>query len=128
MRSIERGAVALAATYRRQQHLLPARRSSGDIESPFSGLVCAGQHIEVGDEIRDFLVAHLRLDEGRHNSPRLANGLSELRERQLAAGEIRAKGALTFTAMTVFALRGWSFPQCLARLGIAGRRSRAALD
>src|SRR5262245_4483835 len=127
-RSIQRGAVALTATYGGQQHFLSARRSSGDVESPFSRLACAGQRIEVGNEIRYFLVADLRLDKGGHDPPRLANGLSELRDRQLAAGEIRAEGALTFTAMTVFALRGWPFPQCLTRLGVAGRRSRATLD
>src|SRR5262245_50554845 len=127
-RSIEHGAVALAATYGRQQHFLSSRRSSRHIESPFSGLVRGRQRIEVSDKIGDFLVADLRLDERGHNSPRLADGLSELRDRQLAAGEIRAEGALTFTAMTVFALRGWPFPQCLTRLGVAGRRSRATLD
>src|SRR5262245_25694189 len=94
-RSIERRAVALAATYRGQQHLLPVRRSSGDIKSPLSGLARAGQRIEVSYKIGDFLVADLRLDEGGHDAPRLANGLSELRDRELSAREIRAKGALT---------------------------------
>src|SRR5262245_34397112 len=109
-RSIQRGAVALTATYGGQQHFLSARRSSGDVESPFSGLACAGQGIEVSHKIGDFLVADLRFDESGHDSPRLANGLSELRDRELASCEIRAKGALAFIAMTILALRGWSFP------------------
>src|SRR5262245_61066146 len=109
-RSIQRGPVALAAADGGQQHFLSVRRSSRDIESPLSGLVRAGQGIEVSHKIGDFLVAYLRFDESWHDSPRLPDRLPELRDRQLAAGEIRAKGALTFIAMTIFALRGRSFP------------------
>ena len=105
-----------------QAHLLPARRACRHFESPRAWLGHRRQSVEVRENVAKVLIAHLRLDEGGHDAPRLADRPRELGDRQLAAGEIRANATLAFGAMAIPAARVGAFPQRLAGLGITGLR------
>src|SRR5262249_43173889 len=72
-------------------------------------------------------VAELAFDEGRHDAPGPAHRAGELRERELAAGEVRAERALAGGAVAVAALRTLPVPQRLAGLGVARLRERRAI-
>ena len=117
-RSVEVDAVAPAADI--DQRGLSRRRARGRLEPPFAGLGDLRQRGEIGGEIGGVLVAHLALDESRHDAPGLAHGLLDLGGVQAAAGQIRAERALALQAVAVAAggrSRGVPLP-----IGLAGRR------
>jgi hypothetical protein len=129
-RSVEIDAVALAAADI-DQGGLSGRRAGGDLEPPFGRLGGLRQAGKIGGEIGGLLIAQLALDKSRHDPPRLAHGLHELRGIQSAAGEIRPERALALGAVTVPARRRGrrvTFPVRLSGCGIArGLRGGSAL-
>src|SRR5437867_1730103 len=126
-RSVECRPVTLAAANCGKQNLLSLGRSRRNVEPPGAGLRCGRQAVEVRYQIRDLLIAKLLFGKGRHNTPRFSHRLPELRHAQLTAGQIRAEGAFTFEAVTIFALCGRTLPESFTRLSIAGCRSASSI-
>src|SRR5204862_4776108 len=122
-RSGELRPVALrAADVDRDQ--LSARRIGRRLEPPLAGRRDRRHAVEIGDQIGDLGVADLARDEGRHDAPRLAYRLGELRDGELAAGEIGPERTLAIVAVAIAALCSRAVPERLAGLGVALRQSR----
>src|SRR5262249_59078739 len=77
--------------------------------------------MEIGDQLGDLGIADLAGDEGRHDAPGAAHRVGELRERELAAGEVRPERAFAVGAVAIAALRGGTVPQRFAGLGVTRR-------
>src|SRR5262249_53222316 len=70
---------------------------------PWSRLGDLRQAGEIGGKIGQFLIAHLLVEESRHDAPRLTHSAAHLRIVQTATREIGAEGAFGYAAMAVLA-------------------------
>ena len=125
--SVEDRPVTLAAADA-EQHPLAFRGICRNLEAPFAGTVVGGEASEISNHIRNLCVADLAFDEGRHDAPGLADGVRELRDRELAAGQIGPERALPFVAVAIAALRSRPVPERLAGLGISLRERRSLAE